>query len=68
MFSIERLIMFGYLLSVLTGSYLAVSTLRQLYSEARQLEQLATLEAQDIQDMKDRKLLVFDAIEPASGK
>lgn len=65
MFSLEKLIMFGYLLTVLTGSYLAVSTLRQLYGEARRLEQLATLEAKDVED---RKLLVFDSIEPASGR
>ncbi len=64
MFTLEKLVFFAYVLSIMTGSYLAVSTLRGLYAEARQLERLATLEADDL----DHKVLVFDAIEPAAGK
>lgn len=67
MFTLERLIMFGYVLSILTGSYLAVSTLKNLYGEARELERLASLQIEEMNAQDDHKLLVFDAIEPAAG-
>lgn len=63
MYHFEKLLFAAYFLCVLTGSYLAVSTLKNLYKEARELEVLAS--AADIRD--GHKVLVFDAIEPATG-
>lgn len=63
MFTLERLMMMAYMLCIVTGSYMAVSTLKSLYSEARQLEMLASINL----DSDTHKVLVFDAIEPAVG-
>ncbi|MBU6235306.1 MAG: hypothetical protein KGQ41_05635 [Alphaproteobacteria bacterium] len=62
--SIERLMAVFYVVSLISGSYLAVSTVKSVFFEARRLELLASLELDD----NAHKVLVFDAIEPASGR
>lgn len=64
MISLERMMVFAYVLAILGGSYLGVSTLRALWVEARQLETIASLRMDD----ERYKILVLDAIEPAAGK
>jgi hypothetical protein len=64
MYFLEKMMLVAYICSLITGSYLAITTLRGVYSEGRRLERLSTISLDDEQ----HKVLVFDAIEPAAGK
>jgi len=61
--NMERLMLVAYVLSIFTGSYLAVSTLRSLWQEGRKLELISSLSVDD----KRYKTLEFDKIEPSAG-
>lgn len=66
MFPIIRFAAIAYVLAVFTGGYLAVSALKGLWTEADRFEQLSAAASYGT-DTLNNTLLVFDAIEPATG-
>jgi|GEM_PF-2617163 len=57
----------AYVLSIFVGGYLAVSTLKGLWTEADRFQTIASASEYGAETL-DNTLLVFDAIEPAAGK
>jgi hypothetical protein len=66
MLGIERFVTVAYVLTVIVGGYLAVSSLKNLWSEAERFEQIITVSASGAVD--PHTFLVFDSVQPAAGQ
>lgn len=66
MFTIQRFAVIAYALTVFMGGYLAVATLKNLWTSADNFENLASATSYG-EDTLNHTLLVFDAVEPAAG-
>lgn len=67
MMPIARLAAVAYAVTIFLGGYLAVSTIKGLWTAAGHFEQLAVASTYG-EDNLDRTMLVFDEIEPAGGE
>lgn len=66
MYPLVRAATITYALAVFIGGYLAVSTLKTLWTTAGQIDQLAAISASGA-DAASHTLLVFDEIQPSAG-
>ena len=66
MYLLTRFASIIYVLTVFTGGYLAVSTLSGLWDQADRFQRIAAASAHGEETLSNT-LLVFDAIEPATG-
>lgn len=66
MFPLVRIAAVAYVLSIFVGGYLAVATLKGIWTEAGRFERLASLSEAGANEL-DRTLLTFDSITPSSG-